>query len=141
MIYKPEPMNVVIADDSTLVRDRLERQVADIPNINIVGCAGNSSETIQLVKQKKPDAVILDIRMPGESGIEVLKKIKKYNPQTVVIILTNYPSSQYKAMCYRLGVDYFFDKSMEYQLITNVLVELSRGHFYYIYEPSLKSSI
>ncbi|HDZ59008.1 MAG TPA: response regulator transcription factor, partial [Ignavibacteriales bacterium] len=104
-------IDVVIADDSPLVRERLGNMLSEDPNINIVGLARDSLEALSFVEYKKPDAVVLDIRMPGANGIEVLKKIKKMSPSTVVIILTNYPGSQYKTMCYKSGVDYFFDKS------------------------------
>lgn len=120
-------INVLIADDSPLVRERLKNMLIATPNVNVIGLARDSLEALSFIEYKKPDAVILDIRMPGANGIEVLKKIKNICPSTVVIILTNYPGSQYKAMCYKLGVDYFFDKSNEYHLVPKVLCELANN--------------
>jgi len=125
-------MNIVIVDDSVLVRARLERLLAENPRLKIVGHAGNSGEALQVITERKPEAVILDISMPGENGIEALKKIKNINKNIVVIILTNYTGKQFKASCYKAGADYFFDKSLEFQLVPDVLGELQRGHLYYV---------
>jgi len=68
--------------------------------------------------------VILDIRMPGGSGIDVLEDIKKINAAPIVIILTNYPYPQYRKKCMAAGADYFFDKSSEFEKVTEVLKKL-----------------
>jgi len=125
-------MNIIIVDDSVLVRARLERLLAENPKLKIIGHAENSDEALRVVQERKPEAVILDISMPGENGIEVLKKIKNINKKIVVIILTNYTGKQFKALCYKAGADYFFDKSLEFQLVPDVLGELQRGHLYYV---------
>ena len=132
-MYKQESINIVIADDSEVVRKTIKKTLSELPGVKVTGCASNASATVKLVEEIKPDAVILGIKMPGEGGLEVLKKIKETNPRIVVIIFTNYPSTQYKAMCYRYGADYFFDRSMEFQLLTDVFNEMALGHFYYIY--------
>lgn len=132
-MYKQESINIVIADDSEPVCDKIKKLLSEIPSVKVAGCAASSLAAVKLVQEIKPDVVILDIKIPGENGIEALKKIKETNPLTVVIVFANYPSSWYKAMCYRSGVDYFFDKSMEFQLIADVLREMAMGHFYYIY--------
>lgn len=122
-------MRVVLVDDSVIVRKRLARMFLEIPSLTIVGEADNSYEAINIIEAEKPDVVILDISMPGENGIEVLKKIRIINRAVVVIMLTNYPSKQYKVECYKAGVDYFFNKSTEYQLVAYVLDELAKGAF------------
>jgi DNA-binding NarL/FixJ family response regulator len=74
-----------------------------------------------------PDAVILDIQMPKENGISVLKKIKKDRPATIVIIFTSYPFEQYRKRCVDLGADFFFDKSMEPEKPIEVLERMCKG--------------
>jgi len=69
-------MKVLIVDDSNVVRDRIAEMLSRITGVEIVGNAANSIDALHLVNKLKPDAVTLDIRIPGESGIEVLKKIK-----------------------------------------------------------------
>ena len=74
-----------------------------------------------------PDAVILDIRLPRKSGIEVLRDIKKDKPSPVVIILTNYPYPQYQKECTEAGADYFLNKSTEFNKIADVLKNLTKN--------------
>jgi DNA-binding NarL/FixJ family response regulator len=71
--------------------------------------------------------VILDIRMPGGSGIDVLENIKKTNAAPVVIVLTNYPYPQYRKKCMALGAEYFFDKTTEFEKVTEVIENLTQN--------------
>ena len=72
--------HVLIVDDSELIRQRLIALLAESPEIRIVGEAGNSREALEAMRRIRPDTVILDIRMPGGSGIELLKQIKPSSP-------------------------------------------------------------
>ena len=117
-------MKVFIVDDSALVRERLIDMISEHPGIEITGQAENAQESINSIRKLKPDAVILDIRMPGGNGIEVLKNIKKNSSGPTTIILTNYPYPQYRKKCIEAGADYFFDKSTEFHKIIEVLKKL-----------------
>jgi len=118
-------VKVLIIDDSNVVRDRIAEMLSSITGVEIVGEAANSIEAVYLVNKLKPDAVTLDIRIPGESGIEVLKKIKRSQPSTIVMMLTNFPHEQYKKKCYQLGGDYFFSKSDEFEKVEEVFNNLA----------------
>ena len=104
-------MKVFIADDSKIFRDRLKEMLAELTEIEIIGEAENILETKKRIRKLNPDVVILDIRMPDGSGIDILKHIKKNNQVPAVIILTNYPYPQYRKKCMELGADYFFQTS------------------------------
>jgi len=117
-------MKVFIADDSEVVCERLTALLSELPGIEIIGQAQNVPESIESIRALHPDIVILDIRMPGGSGIDVLEHIKKTNAAPVVIILTNYPYPQYRKKCMALGAEYFFDKSTEFEKVTEVLETL-----------------
>ena len=120
-------MRVVVVDDAIVVRERLIKMFSEIPSLAIVGEAGNSFEALNIIEEKQPDVVVLDIKMPGDSGVEVLRRIKKRNSSIIVIVLTNYPLSQYRAKCFEYGADYFFDKSEEYSKVTEVLRTISES--------------
>ena len=124
-------MRVVVVDDSIIVRERLIKMFSDLPSLAIVGEAGNSFEAINIIEGKKPDVVVLDIKMPGDSGVEVLRRVKKKNSSIIAIVLTNYPLGQYKEKCFEYGADYFFDKSQEYLKVTEVLRTLAESRTYY----------
>lgn len=120
-------MKVVVVDDSTIVRERLISMISDIPSLTIVGEAGNSFEALNIIEEKIPDVVVLDIQIPGDSGIGILKKVKKMNPSIITILLTNYPLEQYKEKCFEYGANYFFDKSVEFSKVTEVLKTLAES--------------
>lgn len=123
---KRKLMDVFISDDSPVVRVRLANMIEDIQGINLIGEANNVQESIRKIEELKPDAVILDIRMPGGSGLDVLKKIKENqdNHHPIIIVLTNYPYPQYRKKCLEAGADYFFDKSNEFHKVVEVFREM-----------------
>ena len=117
-------MKVFIADDSTIVRERLITILSDIEEIDVVGQASKGDEAIELIEKLNPDVLVLDIRMPGVNGIETLQKIRETNLDIVVIMLTNYPYPQYKKKCLESGANYFLDKSNEFEKIPEILDQI-----------------
>jgi DNA-binding NarL/FixJ family response regulator len=117
-------MKVFIADDSAVFRERMIEILSELPEIEIIGQAQDGIEATNLIEKLTPDVVILDIRMPRGNGMDVLQNIKKNNPALIVIMLTNYPYPQYRKKCMNAGADYFFDKSAEFEKVTEVLKKL-----------------
>ena len=117
-------MKVFIADDSAVVRKQLIAMLSDLPEIEIIGQAQDTLEATNSIRKLKPDVVILDIQMPGGSGIDVLQNIKKDNPAPMVIMLTSCSHPQYRKRCMDAGADYFFDKLTEFDKITEPLRQL-----------------
>jgi len=72
----------------------------------------------------KPDAIILDLQMPGGSGLDVLRAIRMDYPDLYVLICTNYPYPQYREECLTAGANFFLDKSAEFEKIPAILREL-----------------
>ena len=120
-------MRVFIVDDSKIVCKGLQQMLIHIADVEIVGPAHNAQDAITSISESKPDVVILDIRLPGKSGIDVLKKIKKEILPPIVIMLTNYPYPQYREKCEELGADYFFDKVTEIEEIPKLIEELAKN--------------
>ena len=120
-------MKIVIADDSSLFRDRIKDLLKDLNNVEIVGEAVNGLEALKLIEDKKPDLAILDIRMPEMTGIEVLRKIREKGIVVKICILTSYPYKQYKERCLAEGADYFFDKNLDIKQISEVISTLANN--------------
>ena len=116
---------VYVVDDSDFVRERLIEMLSELEEVEIVGGTGDPQEALVAIGEMVPDAVILDIRLPGRSGVEVLRDLKKEEPSPVVIILTNYPYPQYRKECTEAGADYFLNKSTEFNKIAEVLKGLN----------------
>ena len=119
-------LRVFIVDDSAVIRERLETMLSELKGIEIIGQAKSSTEAEEAIPKLKPDVVILDIRMHGGNGIEVLKNIKKDKNPPLVMMLTNYPYPQYRKKCKDAGADFFFDKSTEFDEIFEILKKLTQ---------------
>jgi DNA-binding NarL/FixJ family response regulator len=116
-----KPKRVFIADDSPIIRERLVNLLSELKNVVIVGLAEDFIGVMRSISTAQPDFVVLDIWMPGGSGIDALKFIKRSLTVPVVIILTNYPSPEYRQACLQEGADYFFDKSHEFEKVLEVI--------------------
>ena len=82
-------------------------RIAEVPEVRIVGYADIAFEAIDAVGRLKPDIVILDISMPGGSGMYVLESIKQALPSLRVLMLTNFANDQYRQKCLQLGASRF----------------------------------
>jgi DNA-binding NarL/FixJ family response regulator len=122
-----DKLRVFISDDSATVRERLVTMALDLPEVDVVGQAQNAPGTLDGIRQTQPDVVILDIRMPGGSGIEVLRKLKEMTPAPAVIMLTNFAYVQYRSRCGEVGADFFFDKSTEFDRVPQALEQVRQG--------------
>jgi DNA-binding NarL/FixJ family response regulator len=114
-------------DDSAVLRERLTTMLSELEGIEIIGQAKGPLEAQEAIPKLKPDVVILDIRMPGGNGIEVLKNIKNGRNPPLVIMFTNYPYPQYRKKCMDGGADFFFDKSTEFEKLAAVLKKLIKN--------------
>jgi DNA-binding NarL/FixJ family response regulator len=120
-------IKVFIADDSLIVREHLVTMLEELAGIKVVGQAENVAEAISAIRILQPDVVILDIRMPGGNGIDVLQTIKQDEVAPMVIILTNYPYPAYRQKCLQAGADFFLDKSTEFDQIPELFERFKRG--------------
>jgi len=122
-----DKLRVFICDDSASVRERLVTMALDLPEVDIVGQAEDAPGSVDAIRQAQPDVVILDIRMPGGSGIDVLRRLKKTAPAPAVIMLTNFSYEQYRTKCEAAGADFFLDKSTEFDQIALALEQVRQG--------------
>ncbi|HYA02468.1 MAG TPA: response regulator transcription factor [Syntrophobacteria bacterium] len=115
---------VYLVDDSELVRRRLADMLSELENVEIVGQSGDPDEAEAEIRRLSPDVVVMDIKLPGRNGIEVLRDIKKEVRSPLVIMLTNYPYAQYRRECSDAGADYFLYKATEFERINDILRQL-----------------
>ena len=114
-------VKVLIVEDSLIVRERLAALIANLRNVAIVGQAEDGFQAEALFRQHRPDAVVLDIQVPGINGMDLLARFKRENPACVVMVLTTYAFKEFRQRCAALGADYFFDKSSEFERVIEVL--------------------
>ncbi|MCX6291471.1 MAG: response regulator transcription factor [Bacteroidetes bacterium] len=114
-------LKILIVEDSAVVSERIANLLADLKDVCITGVASNSSEAMKSVMASRPDVVLLDISIPGKSGMHVLKEIKEIFPEVKVVMLTNYSENYYRNLCRQLGADAFLDKSTEFEKLPKLL--------------------
>lgn len=122
-----EPIKVLIADDSKEVRKKLQAVLENTGEIKIVGMAENDKKAIRLFNQLKPDAVILDIKIPVQGGIETALELYSMNPEIPIIILRDYPELRFRETFLKAKHIVFLDKSKEFEMIPKTLEELCQG--------------
>ena len=112
---------VYLVDDSALICERLVDILSGIPEVQVVGQSADAYEALAMIRKMRPDVVILDIQMPGRSGIALLKDIKRSTPTIRVIVFTNYAYPQYQRQCMSLGAEYFLSKVSEFERLSALL--------------------
>jgi len=117
-------MKVFIADDSRAVVKRLADLLEEVPGAQLVGRASDVPEAVQGVHELRPDVLILDLQMPGGTGLDVLRAIRMDHPYLYVLICTNYTYPPLRDECYGAGANVFLDKSAEFEKIPAILREL-----------------
>ena len=110
-------LKIVIADDSELVRDQLRATFLPEAGLSVVGTATNGIEAIRVIRELRPDVVVLDISMPQMSGIEVLKEIRKDDQATIIIMFTSHNSAVLSSFCRKIGANYFLTKTQLTKLV------------------------
>lgn len=118
-------MKVFIVDDSRAIVERLTLLLDDVPGVQLVGHASDVPQAVQRIQETMPDAVVLDLHLPGGTGLDVLRAIRPLQPTLRVLVCTNYPDSEYRQKCMAAGADYFLDKSTEFEKIPAILHELT----------------
>ena len=115
---------VLIVDNSLLIIDRLLGMIKEVASVKRVFAATNFNEAVTILKIKKTNIVLLDIKLPGENGIELLKYIVKTYPGTKVVMLSNLVSKYYQQLCKKEGAVNFIDKSKDFDLIPDIVAGL-----------------
>jgi DNA-binding NarL/FixJ family response regulator len=118
------PAPVMITEDSAILRERLGELISECPGLEVVGPAATAAEAWALFLQRRPSAVLLDIKLRDGNGIELLRRIKLADPDCVVVVLTNYREPEFEQECRRHGADFFLSKSNEFDTAVGLLSRL-----------------
>jgi two-component system response regulator NreC len=123
-------IRILLTDDHTLFRQGIRTLLSAESDLEVVGEAGNAAEAVNLVRQSRPDLVLMDIGMAGMSSFEATRQIRKERPETRVVFLSMYDDEDYLAECVDMGANgYILKESPAEQLITAIR-EVNRGGSY-----------
>lgn len=123
-------MKVLIADDHLVVRKGLKEIVRNIDGVSVVDEAKDGREALDKIDKGRYDLVILDISMPGLSGLDVLYTMKSKNVKAQILILSVHPQEQYAIRALRLGASGYLSKDSAYEELTSAIKKISAGGRY-----------
>lgn len=111
----------MIVDDNLNFVTRMKGLLEELAAITSINVASDYDTAIRQIREHQPDFVLLDINLPGKSGIEILRVIKQNKWECEVIMISNHADEYYRNQCYELGARHFLDKSSEFGLVTEII--------------------
>jgi len=123
-------MKLLIADDHPIVREGLKQYVKTLDEVKLIDEAVNGNDAWAKIKNGSYDLVILDVSMPGLSGLDVLRNIKERNLQTRVLILSVHPQEQYAIHAFKLGASGYISKDNAFEELTHAIRKIVSGGRY-----------
>jgi two-component system response regulator DevR len=120
-------IRLMIIDDHEMVREGLKAILITEPDFSIVGLAANAEEALILIERLRPDVALLDVRLPGVSGIEVCRIVTEQYPETAVIILTTFTDEKVIAQSIQAGAKGFILKDVERFDLKRAIRAVARG--------------
>ncbi|WP_454730240.1 response regulator [Cellulosimicrobium protaetiae] len=96
-------IRVVVVDDEALLRAGVVRLIGTAPDLEVVGEGGDGARAVELVRELRPDALLLDMQMPVMDGLDALVTVRREHPQTAVVVLTSFLNDEYVLPALRAG--------------------------------------
>jgi len=123
-------IRIVVADDHTIVREGLKQVLSAASDLAVVGEAQNGHEVLQRVRELEFDVLLLDMSMPGKSGIELIKQVRAEKPKLRVLVLSMHQEQQYAVRAIKAGASgYLTKESASAQLVSAIRKVAGGGAF------------
>jgi two-component system, NarL family, invasion response regulator UvrY len=103
-------IRIIIADDHSFLREGIKKTIQDEMDMKIVGEAVNANDALNIIKELTPDVAIMDISMPGKSGLDVLKDIKSLKIRSKILILSMHPEDRFAIRALKAGASGYLTK-------------------------------
>jgi DNA-binding NarL/FixJ family response regulator len=123
-------IKVILCDDHALIRRGIRDTLSDLPDIQVVGEAGDYGELRALMRAKSCDVLVLDINLPGRSGLDVLHALKDENSPVKVLVVSMYPEDQYAIRSLRAGAFGYVNKGSDPQQMVQAVRTVAQGRKY-----------
>jgi DNA-binding NarL/FixJ family response regulator len=120
-------IRILIADDHAIIRRGLTQIVSGEPDMKVVGEAENAQQTLDFIRREDCDVVVLDINMPGRSGLDVLKEVKHDRPGLPVLVLSVHPEEQYGVRVLKAGAAGYLTKESAPEQLVQAIRKVYRG--------------
>jgi two-component system, NarL family, invasion response regulator UvrY len=123
-------IDVILCDDHALIRRGVRDTLSDASDIRVVGEAGDYGELRALMRQKSCDVLVLDINLPGRSGLDVMHALKDEGAAVKVLVVSMYPEDQYAIRALRAGAAGYVNKGGDPQAIVQAVRTVAAGRKY-----------
>lgn len=123
-------IKILIVDDHALVRRGIKRLLEDLPDVMVIGESDSGEDALQKVKSLQPDIILLDIKMPGIGGWEVIRRLNKSANQVKIIALTSIATDLFPAKIFKLGVQGYLTKESGVEEMAQAIQKVSKGEKY-----------
>lgn len=123
-------IRIILVDDHTIFRTGLRRLLSDEADIRVVDEAKDICEMLSKLRSQEIDVVLLDVNMPGRSGLEAMQSIRAEFPRLPVLLLSMYPAEQYALLSLRSGASGYLTKDVESEELVRAIREVQRGNRY-----------
>jgi len=123
-------IRVILCDDHALIRRGIRDTLSDAPDIEVVGEAGDYGELRSLMREQACDVLVLDINLPGRSGLDVLHVLKEEGATVRVLVVSMYPEDQYAIRALRAGAYGYVNKGGDTQQIVEAVRMVAQGRKY-----------
>jgi two-component system, NarL family, invasion response regulator UvrY len=123
-------LKILVADDHTIVRKGLIQILSELDGLQSIDEACHGQEVLDLVAKNEYDIVVLDITMPGQSGLSILKQLKSENPDLPVLILSMHPEDQYAFRTIKAGASGYLTKESAPDELIKAIMQISTGRKY-----------
>jgi two-component system, NarL family, invasion response regulator UvrY len=122
-----EKFKVLLADDHAIIRDGLKQILADTEDLVVAGEAANGLEVMRQVREKDWDVLVLDISMPGRSGLDLIRLIKDEKPDLPILILSMHHEEQYAVRAIHAGASGYLTKESDGDLLIAAIRRVATG--------------
>lgn len=123
-------LNILVVDDHAIVREGLKSILAKAENLKVIGEAGNAPDAMALLRKNPCDLVLLDLSLPGKTGVDLLKIIHDERPKVRVLVLSTYPEDQYAVRVLKLGASGYLTKESAPELLIQAIRKVASGGKY-----------
>lgn len=124
------PTRILLVDDHAIVREGYRRLLEEEPNIQVVGEASDASQACQSACALNPDVVVMDIALPGTSGIEATRRMLKEQPQLHILMFSMYDDAIYASRALEAGALAYISKASAPEVLVQAIHAVSRGESY-----------
>lgn len=125
-----EKIQVLLADDHAIIRDGLKQILSDTEDLAVAGEAANGVDVLHLIREREWGVLVLDISMPGRSGLDLIRMIKEEKPSLPILILSMHHEEQYAVRAIHAGASGYLTKESDSEILLAAIRRVAAGGVY-----------